>query len=153
MRKYNATIIKLLLSSCLSLCSCLSHNDKFKRNDDWIKDFNLISSSTPNPDKIVFRVHADDKLRALLLLENWDSIKFSGGFFDTLNFNKKVVGIAETDNPEEVILGLSTGKFFMYTQNQMDSIASKTFDKIEVTIYYKADMWKLKPHVKNEGNL
>jgi DNA polymerase III sliding clamp (beta) subunit (PCNA family) len=67
MRKNHATIIKLLLYSCLSLCSCLSHNGKFKKNDDWIKDFKLISSSTPNPDKIVFRVHADGKLASNFL--------------------------------------------------------------------------------------
>jgi hypothetical protein len=80
-----------------------------------------------------------------MLFEKWDSINFSGGFLDTLDFRNRTVGVAESGLPNEIIIGLSTGKFVMYTQLQMDSIASSNFEKVEINIFSKNKKWKLKP--------
>jgi hypothetical protein len=133
--------------------SCLNKNSSPNKEGSYLSSFELIKDPSPNPDKAVFRIHSDIKLREVLLSEKWDSIRFSGGLFDTISYNQELIGIAETDVPHELIMGMHTLSFLIFTQSQMDSIALKAFDKIEVTIYYKTDTWKLKPHVKNEGKL
>lgn len=42
-------------------------------------------------------------------------------------------------------MGMHTISFLNLTQAQMDSIASKAFEKVEVNIFSKNNVWKLKP--------
>jgi hypothetical protein len=113
--------------------------------------FEIIPSISANPDATVFNIHVEDKLlREVLVAKRWDSIRFSGGLFDTLMFMllKPLIGIAEPDIPNELIIGMSKGGL-EYTQNELDSIASLTFKEAEIDIYYNESHWKLKPLEKD----
>lgn len=125
----------------------MNESGNSRNGKSYLISFRLIEDPTPNPDAAVFRIHSDNKLKELLLSEKWDSIRFSGGIFDTIDFNRKtkMIGIAETDLPNELTMGMITSGFLNYTQDQMDSIASKTFEEVEVYVYHKDDIWKLKP--------
>jgi hypothetical protein len=147
MKKLNLIFVLVIVYSCLN------ENSSLKKGESYITSFKLILSNTPNPDAAVFRIHSDIKLNELLLSEKWDSICFSGGLFDTINFNHRIIFITKTEMPNDLILGMRSADFLTYSQSQMDSIASKTFEKVEVIIYYKTDKWKLKPRGKNEGKL
>ncbi len=130
----------------LALASaCLNKNSSSGRIDSYLTSFELIKDPSPNPDKAVLRIHSDVILREVLLSEKWDSIRFSGGLFDTISYNQELIGIAETDIPSELIMGMHTISFLNLTQAQMDSIASKAFEKVEVNIFSKNNVWKLKP--------
>ena len=129
--------------------SCLNKNSS-KSEDSYLTSFELIKDPSPNPDKAVFMIHSDVKLREVLLSEKWDSIRFSGGPFDTISYNQELIGIEETNIPNELIMGMHTLSFLTFTQAQMDSIASKAFEKVEVDVYYKTYKWKLKPTINNE---
>jgi len=138
----------LYLSFILVLvCSCLNESGNSRKEISYLISFRLIENPTPNPDAAVFRIHSDTKLRELLLSEKWDSIRFFLGIFDTIDFNRptKIIGIAATDSLNELTMGMITGGFLSYTQSQMDSIASKTFEKVVVYVYHKNDIWELKP--------
>ncbi len=137
-----STCVGLLIISCLP--------NKNPKNIFCIQEIELIATTVLNPDKVLFRITTDEKLREVLLQKGWDSIKFSGGIFDTLNFNHKLIGVAETDNTDELKIGMATSKFFGYTQNQKDSIASITFEKVEISIFSKNEIWKLKPCEKSD---
>jgi hypothetical protein len=145
MKSIPLILIFVIVSSCFNELSS-------KKELNYLMSFNLIEDTSPNPDAAVFRIHSNSKLRELLLSEKWDSIRFSGGLFDTVDFNRptKIIGIAETDMPNELTMGMITGGFLNYTQCQMDSIASETFKRVEVNVYYKTDIWKLKPLGKDK---
>ncbi len=129
--------------------SCLNQHGSSKVEANYLISFKLIHSYTPNPDAAVFRIHTDYKLRELLISEKWDSIRFFGGLFDTIDFNRptKIISIAETNIPNELTMAMIT--YLSYTQSQLDSIALETFDKVEVNVYFLSDVWKLKPLGKN----
>ena len=138
----------LLFVGTLSL-SCLS--DKKDNDSIWIKQLRIRHKYVPNPDAVVFIIHSNNEMKDVLLSEKWDSIKFSGGFFDTINyfnitdtFYRNVLGIAETENQDELIIGM-TGNFSMFTEEQTDSIVSLTFKEVEINIYSKNKHWTLKP--------
>ncbi len=128
--------------------SCLNQHGSSKIEANYLISFKLIHSYTPNPDAAVFRIHADTKLREVLISEKWDSIRFFGGLFDTIDFNlpTKIIRISETDMLNELTMAMIT--YLSYTQPQLDSIASKTFDKVEINVYCKSDVWKLKPMIE-----
>ena len=139
---------RILLCFGIPLISCLPN--KNTKNILCVQEFKLIATTVLNPDKVFFRITTDEKLRGLLLQKDWDSIKFSGGFFDTLNFNNKLIGVAETDKPDELMIGMATAKFFRYAQNQKDSIAARTYEKVEINVFSKDKTWKLKPCDKSD---
>jgi len=132
----------------LLLISCLRSKDS--KNIYCVQEFELIATTVLNPDKVLFRITTDEKLREVLLHKGWDSINFSGGIFDSLNFNDKHIGVAETDKRDELMMGMATAKFFSYTQSQKDSIALITFEKVEINIFSKDEKWKLKPCEKSD---
>jgi len=134
----------------LLVSSCLNENPDHRKEIDHILSFKLIKDPSPNPDKVVFNIHSSDKLKEVLLSEKWDSIRFSGGLFDTASFNQELIGIAETDVKNEMILGMHTISFISHTQDEMDSIALITYNQVEIDIYYKTENWKLKPLVKKK---
>ena len=137
----------LLFVSALSL-SCLS--DKKDNDSIWIKKLRIIPSHHgPNPSVIVFTIHTNSELKEVLLSEKWDSVKFSGGYFDTINYNNRIIGIAESENQDELILGMR-GAFYMFTEEELDSIVSLTFKEVEINFYYKDNIWTLKPIEKKE---
>jgi hypothetical protein len=130
--------------------SCLNENPASRKEIDYLLSFKLIKDPSPNPDKVVFNIHSSNKLKDLLLSENWDSIRFSGGLFDTASYNQELIGIAETDIQNELILGMHTLSFLNHTQTEMDSIALITYNKVEIDIYYKTEKWKLKSLAKKK---
>jgi len=80
-----------------------------------------------------------------LLSGNWDSINYSGGIFDTINYGDRKINPVQNENSNEFIIGLPAFGFFKYSQNQMDSIASITYEKVEINIFSKDETWRLKP--------
>ncbi len=138
--KRELLIVVLFLIAFLLICNCRNNHVK-----QCISSFEFKFSATPNPAAIVFKINIDEELKEIMLFEKWDSINFSGGFLDTLDFRNRTVGVAESGLPNEIIIGLSTGKFVMYTQLQMDSIASRNYEKVEINIFSKNKKWKLKP--------
>ncbi len=136
---------ELLIILLFLLASLFLNNCRNITNNKCISSFEFKFSATPNPAAIVFKISTDEELKDLMLFEKWDSISFSGGFLDTLDLRNRTVGVAESGLPNEIILGLSTGKFVMFTQHQMDSIASRTYEKIEINIFSKNKKWKLNP--------
>jgi hypothetical protein len=129
----------------LLVSSCLHENPDHRKEIDYLLSFKLIKDPSPNPDKAVFNIHSSDKLNEVLLSEKWDSIRFSGGLFDTASYNQELIGIAKTEVQNELILGMHTLSFTSHTQAEMDSIASKTFEKVVLYVYHKNDIWELKP--------
>jgi|GEM_PF-4170080 hypothetical protein len=146
MRKILITIGILCFG--LLLISCLSN--KKSRNIFCVQKFELRATTVLNPDKAFIKILTDKRLKKVLLSKEWDSINFSGGIFDTLNFNHRLIGVAETDSPNELVIGIATAKFFSCTQDQKDSIASITFEKVEINIFSKDGAWELKPCSKSE---
>jgi hypothetical protein len=135
----------LLIFTLFFLVFLFSNNCKNEYSKKCISAFEFKFSTTPNPAAIVFKIYADKELRDILLSEKWDSIKFSGGFLDTLDLRNRTVGVAESSLSSEILLGLPTAKFVMYTQHQMDSIALKTYEKVEINVFSKNGTWILKP--------
>lgn len=85
------TILRIIigiLCSGLLLISCLSN--KKSGNIFCVQELELIATTVLNPDKVLVRITTDERLREVLLHKGWDSINFSGGIFDTLNFNHKL---------------------------------------------------------------
>ena len=145
MKKFNRVFNILLVYVSLCVVSCSSQSmDKKKSNDNWIMNFNIILSPGPNPASVVFKIHLDNTLRDILLSKKWDSIKFTGGVFDSLYFNDKIIGLAETNSNEELILGMSSGRFSSYKQSQVDSIALDTFSKAEIKVFLNKKTWQMK---------
>lgn len=144
MKAPNFILMVLLLSSCLS------ENPNHRKENDYLLSFRLIKDPSPNPDKVAFKIHSSEKLKEVLLAEKWDSIRFSGGIFDTGSYNNRLIGIAETDTPNELILGMPTLSFLSHSQSEMDSIALITYNKVEIDIYFKTQNWKLKPSTNDE---
>jgi len=141
-RRLTITAISLACFGLL-LISCL--RSKNSKTIFCVQEFEIKATTVLNPDKALFRITTDEKLREVLLHKDWDSINLSGGIFDTLNFNHKHIGVAETDKPDELMIGMATAKFFSYTQSEKDSIALITFEKVEIDIFSKDETWKLKP--------
>ncbi len=136
----------LFLFLCVFInSSCKHKRNNFDTNENCIESLRFVSSSTPNPDKIVFTISIDDNLKGLLLAGNWDSINYAGGIFDTINYNDRKISPVQTTNSHKLLIGLPAYKFFKYSQKQMDSIATITFEKVEIDIFSRNKIWKLKP--------
>jgi hypothetical protein len=144
---------KILIFIPLVLISCRSIHQPPIKETICIDTFVIRHPLTPNLDAATFVIKTDDSLRYVLKNNNWDSIEFIGGIFDSINFNcYKVKGYPhfrgtyiETNWTE-----METEDYFIRfrdifegSQNQLDSISVLTLSKVEITIYSKSRIWKL----------
>ena len=136
-------------------CSNRPANDTEENN--YIVGFRIIKPSSINSDGVIFHVHADNELLyEVLHVMTWDSMMFSGGIFDTADYNKYGIvtqgsrggawsmlwGIGKQN---EVRVRTSIFSFDDYNQTETDSISLIAFKDVEMNIYYKENEWTLKP--------
>jgi len=142
---FKISTLLLFVSTLFLSCSSDKKDDRI-----WIKELKIMRSGSINPAAVVFNIHTNSELKELFLSEKWDSIKFSGGFFDTINFNNRIIRIVEPENKDELILGMSLGRFSRFTYEQLDSIVFETLKEVEINVYYEDKHWTLKPLEKKE---
>ena len=144
------TLIKksVLIVLIILAFSCSNRRSNDKEENNYIIGFRIRTPSSPNPDNIGFHIHVDNELLTEVLdFQKWDSVKFSGGVFDTARYNKYYigVGVGETDAQNELLIAASIFGFKDYNQNEKDSISLLAFKDIEINIWYKDEKWTLKP--------
>ena len=145
---------KILILVSLFLISCVSHQPQKKQESICIDTFFISLSKTPNPNSVVFIIKTDDSLRQTFKQKNWDSITFTGGIFDTINYNaynlvdfkkgRLIEPIWTEKNPEDYFIAFRTGRFSSFSQAQVDSIVSLTLPKVEITIGAYRKIWKIR---------
>jgi hypothetical protein len=143
---------RILLALPVLLISC-HHSQIQKKEIVCIDTFFISKSYTPNPDAYVFIIKTDDSLRKAIEQKSWDSIIFVGGIFDTINNNAYnpvnfekgtfLEPIWTEKKPEDYFIAFGAPFFIGLTQNQVDSLANITIQKVEITIGAGKKIWKI----------
>ena len=144
------TVIKISVFAVLIILafSCTNRRSNHTVENNYILGFRIKKPNTPNPDAVVFHIHVDNELLTEVLdFQKWDNIQFSGGIFDTVDYNEYSigVGVGETDVQNELLMAASIFGFKNYNQKEMDSISILSFKDVEINIWYKDEKWTLKP--------
>ncbi len=145
MRNY---IVLLLVAFFVGSCINGNKSEPIRR-ESCIVSFRIKSSITPNPDGLIFKISAEDTLRGILLAEKWDSVVLHGAIFDTMDVNYLYMGISEPDSVGMLVMGLATWSFTEYSQDQVDSIALCSYEKLKISVFSKGKVWNIKPCVSD----
>ena len=118
--------ISVLVVLTTFVYSCTNKRSNDKEENNYIMGFRILRPYTPNPDGVIFHFYVDNELLTEVLeFQKWDKIQFSGGIFDTVDYNEYSigVGVGETDVQNELLMAASIFGFKNYNQKEMDSIS------------------------------